>query len=132
MCLNILLVDDNRMFCLVAGRSLEEAGFNVATLNPGSAFDVLKACVEHRADVVVLDYGLPTCSAETLTIILKEDTKFNGVKVLGISSTRDAAVAARMRGYGADDFICKGSMNHLVEAARRLCLEPLGAAPVRK
>lgn len=111
--LQILVVDDNPMFRVLATRTLENAGHTVRAVDPESPFAVLKACVEFQPDVVVLDYHMPKCNAETLSVILKRDPRFNAVKILGISTNRDPEIRATMLELGVDEFIPKGAMDML-------------------
>ena len=111
----ILLVDDSSMFRSLATRALEEIGYETCCVDPGSVFDALKACLEFKPDLVVLDYYLPRCNAETLCVILKQDLPFNGVKILSISTNRDPAIAKVMLDSGADAFHNKGSMAGLLQ-----------------
>ena len=116
----ILLVDDNAMFRSLASRALEAAGFGVQALDPGSVFDVLKACLDFQPDLAIVDYHLPRCNAETLAVILKEDPLYGHMKVLGISASHDPAMVQAMLDHGVDDFVFKGSMDSLVGAVRSL------------
>ena len=112
----ILLVDDSELFRTVVTRTLVEAGYEIGAVAPGSAFDALKACLEFKPDLVLLDCHIPNCNADTLCVILKEDQPFNAVKVLAISTDHDPATAQTMLENGADAFVTKGSMASLIQA----------------
>ena len=116
--MNILIVDDSSMFRALAGRTLEQAGFTVRGLDPGSAFEVLKTCVDFKPQLTILDYHLPRCNPETLALILKEDPAFQPMKILGVSNTRDPEVMERLVKAGVDRFIYKGTMASLLENVR--------------
>jgi CheY-like chemotaxis protein len=118
----ILIVDDNPMFLTLAARTLVAADYLVKTLDPGSVFDVLKACISFKPDLAIIDYHLPRCNPETLVLILKEDPSFQPLALLGISTSRDQHISARMLSAGVDRFEPKGSMASLTEAVRTLLL----------
>ncbi len=52
---NVLLVDDNPLFRALASRTLEEAGYTVRAIDPESAFEVMKVCLEFKPDLAIID-----------------------------------------------------------------------------
>jgi CheY-like chemotaxis protein len=116
----ILLVDDSPLFRALASRTLEEAGYEVMALDPLSVFEVLKACLEFKPHLAIIDYHMPNCNAETLTVILKEDPIFQAMRILGISSSHDPAMVQTMRDCGVDEFVFKGAMDTLTGAVKAL------------
>jgi len=116
----ILIVDDNLMFLALASRALESAQYEVQTLAPPSAFEVMKRCMAFKPHLAVIDFHMPRCNPETLILILKEDPGFQPLVILGISTSHVPEVEQRMLKAGADHFIHKGTMASLQEAAHRL------------
>jgi len=118
--MNILIVDDNAMYRTLAQRSLGQMDYSVRGIDPASAFEVLRVCMDFKPNLVILDFHLPRCNAETLALILKEDPSFQPLKILCVSSSRDPEVEARMLRAGVDRFSHKGSMASLLEDVRTL------------
>ena len=112
----IMVVDDSKMFRMVASAPLVEAGHQVEQVDPASLFDVMKHLYEFSPDLVITDYRMPNCSGETLIRAIREDPTFRLMKILVLSSHSEEELVERLGHYGLDGYLLKGQgMQTLVE-----------------
>ncbi len=112
----IMVVDDSKMFRMVASAPLVEAGHQVEQVDPASLFDVMKHLYEFSPDLVITDYRMPNCSGETLIRAIREDPTFRLMKILVLSSHSEEELVERLGHYGLEGYLLKGQgMQTLVE-----------------
>ena len=112
----IMVVDDSKMFRMVASAPLVEAGHQVEQVDPASLFDVMKHLYEFSPDLVITDYRMPNCSGESLIRAIREDPTFRLMKILVLSSHSEEELVERLGHYGLEGYLLKGQgMQTLVE-----------------
>ena len=122
----IMVVDDSKMFRMVASAPLVEAGHQVEQVDPASLFEVMKHLYEFSPDLVITDYRMPNCSGETLIQAIREDPTFRTMKILVLSSHSEEALVERLGHYGLAGYLLKGQgMQTLVERVGEI----IAAAP---
>ena len=104
----IIIVDDSKSMRDLVRRSLMGVGHEVETVDPLSLFDVLKAIRGFMPTVVITDYLMPECSAESLVRALREDSSLKHIKVLVLSAHQDENIIASMLRRGVDGYVFKG------------------------
>lgn len=98
----VLLVDDEPGLLRALGMALRASGWRVTTAADGRS--ALRAHEHERADVVVLDLGLPDMDGvEVLTTLRRS----GDVPVLVLSARDQSADKVRALDAGADDFVTK-------------------------
>ena len=112
----IMVVDDSKMFRMVASAPLVEAGHQVEQVDPASLFEVMKHLYEFSPDLVITDYRMPNCSGESLIRAIREDPTFRMMKILVLSSHSEEELVERLGHYGLEGYLLKGQgMQTLVE-----------------
>lgn len=112
----IMVVDDSKMFRMVASAPLVEAGHQVEQVDPASLFEVMKHLYEFSPDLVITDYRMPNCSGESLIQAIREDPTFRTMKILVLSSHSEEELVERLGHYGLEGYLLKGQgMQTLVE-----------------
>lgn len=99
---HILLVEDNKINQLVAGKMLSALGFTFDIANDGQEAVDLYNKDESQYDLVLMDVQMPVMDGYQATKILRE--KYNDIIICGLSANAmqedfDKAKAAGMRGY---------------------------------
>jgi CheY-like chemotaxis protein len=117
----ILVIDDSKMFRMLASAPLTEAGHTVQAVDPLSIYEVLKALYAFNPDLVLTDYWMPNCNGETLVQVIREDPNFHNVKILVCSSHGEESLVERMGQLHINGYILKGKgMMSLVERVEQL------------
>ena len=101
---NILLIDDNKVFCNLTKSLLEKNNYNViVAYNKNKAIEIIN---NNSVDLVLLDLNLPNTDdgMEVLTYSLE---KKPDLTVIMISGERNISLAIKAVKKGADDFIEK-------------------------
>ena len=101
----VLVVDDDPALRSIVCTMLHAS--RITTLQVGSAEEALDWLAKHRADLVVLDWGLPGMNGVELCQRLRSDPSQRGLPILfltGHSSSTDLVEAFEA---GADDFVSK-------------------------
>ena len=100
----ILVVDDSPTARRVTGDYLSGAGYDVVTAADGD--DAIRACDEHRPDVVVLDIVMPKKNGFQVCRRLKGDDGNTAKIVMLTSKTRETDRQWGER-QGCDDYLTK-------------------------
>ncbi len=112
----IFLVDDDRNILMSVSMALEAEGFNVETFNDGEAG--LKAILENKPDLVVLDVKMPRMDGIEVLSKLREDSTIPVIFLTSKDDEVDQVIGLRM---GADDYITKPfSQRLLIERIKAL------------
>jgi len=112
----IFLVDDDRNILMSVSMALEAEGFNVETFNDGEAG--LKAILENKPDLVVLDVKMPRMDGIEVLSKLREDSAIPVIFLTSKDDEVDQVIGLRM---GADDYITKPfSQRLLIERIKAL------------
>jgi len=109
----ILVVDDEESVLNMERRVLEDAGYSVVVASKGE--DALKAVVESKPDLVLLDVMLPDVDGITLSSQMRRLTKSPIVLISG--KMTEVFDKAQGLDIGADDYVTK-PVSPLVLVAR--------------
>lgn len=102
----VLLVDDSELTCESVRVTLEEAGFNVVTLN--GPFGFIKAVRDSSPKVILIDVGLGTMNGKKL-VSLGRGHAPTSTKILLYSGRPDDELQRDTVESGADGYISKRS-----------------------
>lgn len=98
----IFLVDDDRNILVSVSMALEAEGFVVESFNDGEAG--LKAILEKKPDLVILDVKMPRMDGIEVLSKLREDSAVPVIFLTSKDDEVDQVIGLRM---GADDYITK-------------------------
>jgi CheY-like chemotaxis protein len=101
----ILLADDSVTAQNMGRRILTDAGYEVLTVNNGSA--ALKKIAEHKPDLIVLDVYMPGYGGLEVCQRVKENPETRAIPVLLTVGKLEPFKAEEARRVGADAFIVK-------------------------
>jgi CheY-like chemotaxis protein len=104
----IIVVDDSKMFRMLASAPLTEAGHTVLEVEPVSLYAVLRAIYEFNPDLILADYFMPNCNGMTLARVIREDPQFHNVKILICSSHSEESLVEQLGTFRINGFIVKG------------------------
>jgi DNA-binding response OmpR family regulator len=102
----VLLVDDSELTCESVRVTLEEAGFEVVTLN--GPFGFIKAVRERNPKVILIDVGLGTMNGKKL-VTLARDHAPASTRIVLYSGRPEEELKRDKAESGADGFISKRS-----------------------
>ncbi len=105
MARRILLADDSVTAQNMGRRILTDAGYEVLTVNNGSA--ALKKIAEHKPDIIVLDVYMPGYGGLEVCQRVKENPETKPIPVLLTVGKLEPFKAEEARRVGADAFIIK-------------------------
>ncbi len=84
----ILMIDDEKDFCLVVKKNLESLGdYKVLTASGGE--EGIRLALRHRPDVILLDIRMPKMDGMAVLKILKSEEKTLSIPVLMLTAVRD-------------------------------------------
>lgn len=110
--MNILIVDNDRVFLKFVEKFLIKEGHNVLTAQNGlSALDSLKS---FSPDIFFVDYVMPNIDGKAFCEILKNDPKYKSSYVVLVSAIA-AEEWADLKNMGANACIAKSSLNKMKE-----------------
>ncbi len=103
MSTRVLVVDDDPMIRRVFCKALARAGFDVVTAS--DALPALESAAQHRPDIVVVDFNMPTCGLEVVHTLKARLGELIFVAVL--TGEDSEQMRARCLGAGADAVLIK-------------------------
>lgn len=103
----VLLVDDDEIYCEMLGIMLEEVGLRVTLADSGET--ALAAMRNRRPDIVLLDYNMPGLGGEGTLRQMKVDPDLRNVPVIMLSAAGTREVMLGTNRAGAAGFIVKPS-----------------------
>jgi two-component system KDP operon response regulator KdpE len=98
----ILLVEDDPHIRKFLRISLEAHGFTI--IEARQAFDGLQACAEQKADLVILDLGLPDMDGQEFITRVRE---WSNIPLIVLSVRSDEAEKVLALDSGANDYVTK-------------------------
>ena len=101
--LRILVIDDQPAVADVIHDALSESGYTVTVA--ASAAEGLSEMARERADLVILDLGLPDMPG--LDLLDRVHLEWPKVPVVILSGTEDPVLAQRTLAHGAADYVTK-------------------------
>jgi len=115
--ITVLVVDDEAAIRDMLNLALVQAGFNV--LVAADAQEALTHVVDHRPDLLLLDWMLPGMSGIELTRRLKSDVNTRELPIIMLTARGDEENKINGLEAGADDYVTKPfSTRELVSRAR--------------
>ncbi len=110
--MRVLIVDDDQVDRELVRRTLQKAPQFNAQLSEATGFDEgLKAVLENRYDLILLDYIMPGRDGFELLTELRHSGKARGTAIVVISNSEDEDLALRCIRAGAQDFLLKHEIN---------------------
>jgi PAS domain S-box-containing protein len=102
---NILIIDDDPVFSLLASEALQQAGF--ATRIAGDAQQAMSEFEEFRPDLTLLDVNLPGGNGFEICATLRSLASGRDVPIVMVTGHNDTESISRAYEAGATDFIHK-------------------------
>lgn len=100
---NVLICDDDEGIVDVASIVLEEAGYEVHTVN--NSEHLIEEVKKHKPSLILLDLWMPHLSGEEGTKLLKSDPETKDIPIIIVSASKNTAEVAQKS--GANGFLCK-------------------------
>ncbi len=102
----ILIADDNKLLLAMSKDALEQAGFQVSTVD--TSIQVYKKVLEEKPDMVLLDIMMPGIDGIEICRNLKKSPVTNHTIIIIHSGKTDMALMDLCFEAGAEAFIIKG------------------------
>jgi two-component system, chemotaxis family, chemotaxis protein CheY len=109
-----LVVDDSRVIRKVAGRILEEMGFDVA--EAGDGMEALAWCRSAMPDAVLLDWNMPVMSGVDFLRQLRQQPGGDKPTVVLCTVENDVEHITEALEAGADEYIMKPFDSEIIAA----------------
>lgn len=101
----VLVVDDSNAQAALAERTLNSAGIFTRTVtNP---FNILETLDSFNPDAVLMDMYMPGCTGPELAQVLRQQSKYDAMPIIYLSSESDVEKQLEAVGHGGDDFLTK-------------------------
>jgi two-component system, cell cycle response regulator DivK len=100
--MRILYVEDNDDNIYMLKHRLEVRDFEVLVARDGQTG--IKAALEHRPDLILLDLGLPVLDGWEAARLLKEDERTRSIPIIALSAHAMDGDRARALAAGCDDY----------------------------
>ena len=108
--IKLLLVDDDDVDRMAVRRALDESNLNFEVTEAVDGAEALAAYDSNPYDCVILDYNLPdSTGAGVFTDMLKNTT--GSAAVIFLTGKEDEALALKMMGIGAVDYLTKSELS---------------------
>lgn len=101
----ILITDDSQLNAELLEAHLEGTGFDTKIVSNGD--DALKAAIEWKPDVILLDVMMPKISGFEVCRRLRADANTRGIGVLMVTALDQPTDVEQGVSSGTDDFITK-------------------------
>ena len=110
---NIVIIDDCRLTLAVARDMLEAEGFGVATAESTLAANPLIFC-KNPPDLIMVDVEMPLLNGGKTVELLKSRDNSKEIAVLMTSAKSSEELSAIAEKAGADGFVCKPLLPHIL------------------
>jgi two-component system, cell cycle response regulator DivK len=100
--MRILYVEDNDDNIYMLKHRLEVRDFEVLVARDGQTG--IKAALEHRPDLILLDLGLPVLDGWETARLLKKDERTRSIPIIALSAHAMDGDRARALAAGCDDY----------------------------
>jgi twitching motility two-component system response regulator PilG len=115
--LTVLVVDDSKTIRRTAETLLGKEGCTVVTAEDG--FAALAMIVEHKPDIIFVDIMMPRLDGYQVCSLVKNNSQFQHIPVVMLSSKDGLFDKARGRIVGADQYLTKPfGRSELLDAIR--------------
>lgn len=104
----ILIVEDEDSVAILASRKCAKAGHtSEIAFNGREALELLEAAFASGSpfDLALVDLMMPIMDGPTFTQTVRQDARFNGIPVLGLTAVHDGE--SRLMASGADKVLLK-------------------------
>ncbi len=101
----ILIVEDEEAIVTMLRYNLEKEGYNVESTDDGE--EALTMVKEHRPDVIVLDWMLPSMSGIEVCEALRRNNETKGIPIIMLSARGEEGDRIQGLDAGADDYMIK-------------------------
>ena len=101
----ILIIDDDKNIAQTYFKILEEGGFQ-PRINTHFT-QVLPTISEFNPDLILMDIYMPYCNGLELATIIRQQTVYDGIPIMFLSSEEDTYKQLNAMSVGADEFIHK-------------------------
>ena len=101
----ILIVEDEEAIVTMLRYNLEKEGYRVYTTDDGE--EALTMVKEHRPDVIVLDWMLPSMSGIEVCESIRRNNETKGIPVIMLSARGEEGDRIQGLDAGADDYMVK-------------------------
>lgn len=101
----ILIVEDEEAIVTMLRYNLEKEGYNVESTDDGE--EALTMVKEHRPDVIVLDWMLPSMSGIEVCEALRRNNDTKGIPIIMLSARGEEGDRIQGLDAGADDYMIK-------------------------
>jgi len=121
----ILIADDNKLLLAMSKDALEQAGFQVTTVD--TSIQVYKKVLEEKPDIVLLDIMMPGIDGIEICRNLKKSPVTKDTVIIIHSGKTDMALMDLCFEVGAEAFIIKGDdFDSMVNKVKEVAHEKLG------
>ncbi len=103
----IAIVDDSRLARTYASTVVRKAGHESIEIDPISLFEVLKGLRETLPEILIMDYLMPGCPAQSLARACREDPALQNMKILVCTAHHDDEIQTRLERLGVAGFLHK-------------------------
>jgi len=103
--LNLLIVDDHPLVAGGIGAMLQDVGFLKIAGSCKNAAEALEHIQHNMPDIILLDIGLPDIDGLQLCTLIRQQSKT--VKIIGLTSTNEAAIIAGFLQRGGNGYLLK-------------------------
>jgi two-component system nitrate/nitrite response regulator NarL len=103
--LNLLIVDDHPLVAGGIGAMLQDVDFLQIAGSCKNAAEALQHIQNSMPDIILLDIGLPDIDGLQLCSLIRQQSK--SVKIIGLTSTNEAAIIAGFLQRGGNGYLLK-------------------------
>ncbi|MEJ2043175.1 MAG: diguanylate cyclase [Reinekea sp.] len=101
----VLVVDDSKTQSLFAENVLNSAG--IFTRSVSKPLEVLDEMAVFRPDAILMDFYMPDCVGPELAQVIRQQSRFDAIPILYLSSESDIERQLDAVRHGGDDFLTK-------------------------
>jgi two-component system chemotaxis sensor kinase CheA len=110
-----LIAEDSKFFMSQIKSFMEDSGYNVLTAEDGQiAYDILMENADN-VNIVLTDIEMPNMDGFEFTEKVREDSRFDGLPILAVTSIAGAAAEQRGQEVGLDEYLIKLDRDEIIE-----------------
>lgn len=114
---NVLIVDDELEVAQYYSSILEHGYMKTHIVTHAAAID--RALHEFKPDLILVDIYMPECSGTELATIIRQQSTYESIPIIFLSSEEDKLKQLTAMKLGADDFVTKATQpDHVILAVR--------------
>jgi CheY-like chemotaxis protein len=120
--IRILVADDNRLLLAITKDALENAGFQVFTVNSG--LEVYPEVINNKPHLILLDIMMPEIDGIEICRTLKQNPATRNIIIIIYSAKRDMDLMDLCHDAGAEKFLLKSdNIEEMVERIKEVVRE---------